>query len=280
MNPETSSSKALVLCADDFSLNAEVSAGILDLLAAGRLSALSCMTQSPGWPDDAGNLKPMREKADIGLHLNFTQPFSDTLTGSVFTLPLPLLMAGSLLHLLPRKLLRASICQQLDNFERAMGTAPDFIDGHQHVHVFPQIRDCLLEECVKRYGNSKADKKPWLRSLVDLRAEGGIKGRVVQMLGAHACHAQFIAQGFAHNTAFAGLYNLQPDASYDKQMHSWLNVLPTGGLIMCHPARAFVVGDAHPEARVAEYHYFMGDTWLRAMADANVALARGSQLFR
>jgi predicted glycoside hydrolase/deacetylase ChbG (UPF0249 family) len=24
------------------------------------------------------------------------------------------------------------------------GRAPDFIDGHQHVHTFPQIRDGLL----------------------------------------------------------------------------------------------------------------------------------------
>lgn len=271
MDTNKSGNKALVVCADDFSMNVEVSAGILELLRAGRLSATACMTQSPRWREDAAGLRELLGRVDAGLHLNFTQAFDGYFARQAFSLSLPALMGLSSLSLLPVKKLRACIAQQLDNFEQVLGVRPDFIDGHQHVHVFPQIRDCLLEECVRRYGNDK----PWIRSLVDLRSAGGIKGRVVQAMGARRCHGQFEAEGFGQNTAFAGLYNLQPDTAFDEQMRSWLATLPAGGLIMCHPAREMVADDAHPAARVAEYRYLMSDTWLRALSDARVTLARG-----
>ena len=38
----------------------------------------------------------------------------------------------------------AEIARQLDAFEDALGRAPDFIDGHQHVHVLPGIRRAVL----------------------------------------------------------------------------------------------------------------------------------------
>ena len=37
------------------------------------------------------------------------------------------------------------IAAQLRMFVHTFGRAPDFIDGHQHVHLFPQIRDAVLE---------------------------------------------------------------------------------------------------------------------------------------
>lgn len=260
-----------MVCADDFSLNSEVSAGILELLGAGRLSATACMTQSPRWREDAAGLREFLGRVDVGLHLNFTQAFTGYFAKQAFSLSLPAVMALSSLRVLPTGKLRACIVQQLDHFEQVLGVRPDFIDGHQHVHVFPQIRDCLLEECARRYGTGK----PWIRSLVDLRAAGGLKGRVLQAMGAQRCHAQCEAQGFGQNTAFAGLYNLQPDTAFDEQMRNWLDALPSGGLIMCHPARDLAHDDAHPAARVAEYRYLMSDKWLHALADNRVTLVRG-----
>ena len=32
-----------------------------------------------------------------------------------------------------------------DAFVDAFGRAPDFIDGHQHVHLFPQVSDAVLD---------------------------------------------------------------------------------------------------------------------------------------
>src|SRR5258708_26788415 len=53
--------------------------------------------------------------------------------------------------------------RQLDAFEDALGMAPDFIDGHQHVHQLPGVRAALVQELRQRYGDN-ADDLPWVRS--------------------------------------------------------------------------------------------------------------------
>ena len=64
--------RCLVLCADDFALSAGVSQAIAAMIERSRLSATSCMTVSPLWPEHARWLVPLAERADIGLHLTLT----------------------------------------------------------------------------------------------------------------------------------------------------------------------------------------------------------------
>ena len=49
------------------------------------------------------------------------------------------------LRQLDRKALQAEIAAQIRMFGYEFGRAPDFIDGHQHVQIFPQVRDALFE---------------------------------------------------------------------------------------------------------------------------------------
>ncbi|MDE2277411.1 MAG: ChbG/HpnK family deacetylase, partial [Burkholderiales bacterium] len=42
--------RTLALCADDYGLAPAIDHGILGLLAAGRLSALSCLVNGAAWP--------------------------------------------------------------------------------------------------------------------------------------------------------------------------------------------------------------------------------------
>ena len=65
-------SPSAVLCADDFGLADGVSQGIVELAEAGRLSATGAMTNMPGWRRAAPDLKPLRGRIGIGLHLNLT----------------------------------------------------------------------------------------------------------------------------------------------------------------------------------------------------------------
>ena len=37
------------------------------------------------------------------------------------------------------------IATQLRAFIDTFGRPPDFLDGHQHVHLFPQVRDAFLK---------------------------------------------------------------------------------------------------------------------------------------
>ena len=50
----------------------------------------------------------------------------------------------------PQRLLAAEIATQLKAFVTQFGQPPDFIDGHQHVHLFPQVREALLDVVKER----------------------------------------------------------------------------------------------------------------------------------
>ncbi len=63
---------AFALCADDFALSPAVTAGILEALAAGRLTATSAMTTQAGWPAAARAFRDLAPDADLGLHFNLT----------------------------------------------------------------------------------------------------------------------------------------------------------------------------------------------------------------
>ena len=65
--------KRIVLCADDYGQAPAISDGIIELLKDQRLSAVSCMTNTPDWPIYAKNLLPFRLERDIGLHFNLTE---------------------------------------------------------------------------------------------------------------------------------------------------------------------------------------------------------------
>ncbi len=87
----------------------------------------------------------------IGLHLTLTAPFRPLSAGFTplhdgavpaahgNTRRVPCCAASSTTRSRPRSR------RQLGCFRNAFGRAPDFIDGHQHVHLFPQIATRVLE---------------------------------------------------------------------------------------------------------------------------------------
>ena len=88
-------------------------------------------------------------RAALGLHFTLTAPFRPL---SSFR---PVAADGaflSLRHMLARGLARAldgraaavEAERQIEAFRQAFGRPPDFIDGHQHVHLLPQVGDALL----------------------------------------------------------------------------------------------------------------------------------------
>ena len=148
------SKHSLILCADDYALSPGVMRGVLDALAKGRLNATCAMTNRPLWRQAAPELEAFADRADIGLHLTLTfgaplGPMPRLAPSGELPQLRPLLKAARA-GTLPADEIRAEIARQLDAFQDAMGRAPDFIDGHQHVHILPGIRDWLLEELVRR----------------------------------------------------------------------------------------------------------------------------------
>ena len=140
--------RTLALCADDFGIDAGVSSGIARLAHAQRLTAVSCITNSKHWADDAKLLNALPDTVDVGLHLNLTEgkPASARLGRIWPRLPsLPRLIALAHLGRLPRAALRSELHAQLSAFIAARNERPKFIDGHQHVHHLPGVRDIVLD---------------------------------------------------------------------------------------------------------------------------------------
>ena len=220
--------KPVVLCADDFGMSPAINQGILSLCRARRLSAVSCMTDMPSWQQDAASLLELRGPVSIGLHFNLTE-------GSA-SKKLPQLMQYALTGRIDKVWVSTQLRRQLDVFEATTHSIPDFIDGHQHVHIFPGIRDVLLAELDSRY----ADKAPWIRQVrPDMSGhDARLKAMIIQLMGRGFAQAVDRYPGLKLSGEFAGLYSLQPDADFAALLQGWLKQLPAGGLIMCHPGEA------------------------------------------
>ena len=136
----------IIICADDFAQNDAISHGIIKLIENNRLSATSCMTNLESWPEHSLLLKKITT-IDMGVHLNFThgKPLSKALQKQFKSWPNSIL---SIIKLIISKQLTLTKLEneielQLNNFEKYINKIPDFIDGHQHLHHFPVIRQQL-----------------------------------------------------------------------------------------------------------------------------------------
>lgn len=261
----------IVLCADDYALAPEVDQAVLALAHRGRLSATTCMTTSPRWPEAAAALRPLRSALSVGLHFNLTEGHG----GAVAARGLKRVIVAAYAHRLEPAALRTHWRQQLDAFERALGTPPDFIDGHQHVHQLPGVRHALLTELRARY---RPAVMPWLRSTVPARGLARQpKAAALALLGGRAATRLWLRAGLHCNRGFAGVYGFDaPDAAaYAARMSVWLRALPRGGLLMCHPAAGELAGDAIARQRVVEYAFFSSDAFSALLQATHCSVLRG-----
>jgi predicted glycoside hydrolase/deacetylase ChbG (UPF0249 family) len=273
----------VIICADDFAQSAAIDDAIVDLIQRGVLTATSCMTLSPAWAKSTAKLTPeIRAKADIGLHLDFTQ-FSRTLR-----LSHPVLVLRSLFGLLDQHAVRANIQQQLNAFEQAIGTAPDYVDGHLHVHQLPIIRDALLAEMQQRYGKLPVPERPWLR-ISSPPVESGFKARMIHWLGAKALQTAAMQAGFRVSPCLLGVYDFEGDAA-DYQAHwlTWARQLkqcptPTAHslppVLMCHPAKPFDKADESDPialARIIEWQVMQSPDFSTWLSKADIQPVKGS----
>lgn len=260
-----------VCCADDFALDPGTVSGICALIERGRVTATSVLVDAPQWPAAARDLPA---GADVGLHLNFTESFGH---GAARVWPLAELVARCRLGAIDRRALRAGIERQLDAFEDARGCAPDYVDGHQHVHQFAGIRDELLAALSKRYGAAA----PWLRSTRPPPGLRDLKSRVIAALGDRALRRQAAAAGVRTSAWLAGAYGFGGDSfAYLERLRGWLQAGPDGTVLMCHPAAEQAAGDPIGAARRREYDVLSGDAFGALLAQARIALVRGTALFQ
>ena len=274
MSGASDSGRVLALCADDFGLSSGISRGIARLARARRLTAISCITNSPHWAANSALLSGLPDSVDVGLHLNFTEgkPLSQRLARVWPKLPaLPKLIVLAHLRQLPRAEVRQEVHAQLKVFINEYGAPPRFIDGHQHVHHLPGIRQILLDMV------EHVQPMPALRSTAHLPGPGAsFKRMVIERTGGKALERELDQRVMAHNRVLLGAYDFV-DPDYRALMQHWLAALPAdGGLLFCHPGE-HVAGDA-PDAigaaRERELAYLASAAFTEDLAAAGVRLGR------
>lgn len=270
-NSATSSSsmKRIILCADDYAQSAAINTGILQLLELHRLSAVSCFSEGEFWSRSGNALLEYRERIDIGLHFNLTQPFANA---AVEAQPLNRVMGLAIAGRLDRSQITKALHAQLDRFESIANKMPDFVDGHQHVHVLPVIRTIVISELAQRYGQ----KKPYLRAVNPrLLAQGDfIKAFVLKLLGS-GFQDSARSRGMQTNRGFGGIYSLQPQADFAVLMSQWLASANNGDLFMCHPgAHASDNSDPIAATRPAELAFLQSGEFEALLARNAIRLSR------
>ena len=278
-----------VLGADDYGLAPGTSAGIRELLQAGRLSATSCLVLSPHWAEAAPKLRAMAPDADIGLHLALTRmaplgPMPRLAPGG--RLPSPeKLMALAYAGRLDEREIGAEIDRQLDAFEQAMGRPPDYVDGHHHAQQLPVIRDALVARMRRRLpaGTALRNCAEPLRAIIG-RAIAPVQAVVLAFSGRGLRRAADQA-GIPGNRRFSGVRSFSEPGPYRDLFLRFIAPDASGpvrGLaVMCHPG--------HPDAELAaldsltgprevEYAYLAGDEFPRDIAAAGLRLARFREL--
>ena len=166
--------------------------------------------------------------------------------------------------------------------KRRWNAAPDFIDGHQHVHVLPGIRGAVLAALAHRYG----DTLPYIRipsdSLKAIRMRGlfQTKALVVRALTSgfgRAAHRY----GLRINHGFSGFSDFNAERSYGEYFRSYLIAPGRRHLIMCHPGHVddeLRTLDPVLGARQNEYNFLMSDAFTERLKTANMRLARFKEL--
>jgi len=268
--------RRIILCADDYGISPAVSGAIRDLIGKKRINATSVMVTTPTFSHaEAAALRDAAgDHAAIGLHLTLTAPFQPhghgfaPLRHGAF-LPLASMARRGLSRSLTPALLDAEIAGQFTAFHNAFGRAPDYIDGHQHIHVFPQISEALLR--VTKHAAPHA----WLRQC-GRAARRNLEPKGLLLDGLSRRFRRLAAEhGLRTNPAFAGTYAFSKRADYAKLFPKFLDGMPDGGVIMCHPGvvdAELARLDPLTDLREREYAYFLGDGFPKLLAERCIDL--------
>lgn len=265
------------LCADDYGIAPGVNDAIRDLVTRGRLNATSVMVVAPSFsPDEAVALAALPGVA-IGLHVTLTGPLRPLTDGYAPVsdgafLPLATTLRLAVQQRLNVVALASEVRAQFEAFAAAFGRPPDFVDGHQHVQLFPQMRHAVLEMTAWMAPQAWARQSGSSRSLPQRLADP--KGLLIDYFS-REFRARAANHGIATNPAFAGTYAYRDGADFPKIFPRFLEDIPEGGLIMCHPGHVdaeLIRLDPLTTLREKEYAYFCSEKFAADLAAHDLTL--------
>jgi chitin disaccharide deacetylase len=277
--------RRITLCADDYGMSPGVNRGIRELIARKRLNATSVMVVGSAISrDDVAALRgatAMNRDCAIGLHVTLTAPFHPLtmhyrpLLDGLF-LPLGKMLRAGALRRLDAEMIQGEVSAQIAKFTTLFGQPPAYVDGHQHVQTFPQVRDPFLRAV--KAGAPEA----WVRQSGRIhplsKRLDAPKALLLDTLSA-TFRKRAAKAGVAFNPGFAGAYDFTKAPDFGALMARFLDGLPDGGLVMCHPGfvdEVLIDLDPFTDQREREYAYLASDAFLLLLDEKNVTLGRPS----
>ncbi len=270
-----------VLCADDYGMTPAVSRGILEVAAAGRISAASAMSSMPDWERAARAWRSAAPAVDLGLHVVLTVgaplgPMPRLAPAGVLP-PAARLVPTALARALPLDEIEAEIGRQIDAFVACYGAPPVHVDGHQHVHALPGVRAALFAALRSR-GLADALVRDSADRLSRLAARGAMAAKATQVRTLTAGFRRAARRaGFALNDGFAGFSDFSPRRYGADLFASYLKAPGARHLVMCHPGHVdadLVALDPVTEAREAEWAWLMSAEFVALLERRGAALVR------
>jgi chitin disaccharide deacetylase len=253
----------IVLCADDYGIAPGVGRAIRDLLERGRLSATGCMVVSPDFASEAVRLLPYLDRADIGLHFTLT-----------LDRPLGQVMRAAYLGRLDKAGMAYEVDRQIETFATALGRPPAFIDGHQHVHQLPGVRDHIVAAAGRIGAYVRVTDEP-LGAILRTGISANKAGFLSLMARSMARHVR--QSGLRRNSGFRGVRSFAERKPFRSLFRRMIAGAKGGTIVMCHPGlvdKALEDRDLVTMSREDEYRYLLSDDFPTDLAAANVRLAR------
>jgi predicted glycoside hydrolase/deacetylase ChbG (UPF0249 family) len=225
----------IVVCADDYGAEEGTSAVIRGLIEQGRINATTCLVETDAWPDAARALAALvtaRPQAQVGLHLNLTERLPRVADAGLIA-PIGSHLARAVLpHTTAReRRIAASFRAQWDRFVTGFGRPPDFIDGHEHVHLFGASRRALFQLA------AETSFSGWIRQCETSSRRAILKRRVLDPFS-RALRGEASELGLATNPAFGGLRRFDPREDVEALWREDVAAMHGRGLLMVHPGAA------------------------------------------
>lgn len=209
--------RAVIINVDDLGLSNAVNQAVIRLAERGLIGASSYMVGGRISADDISQLNELN--VDIGLHLDLTGIFPSALLGSLK----PLIITSYLRRLKPSAVTDI-INRQLDSFEDTFGYAPVFVDGHQHIHQFPIIRQRLMQALTARYADQGQST---ICARVTTPLVNDLKSQVIYRLGGKAWRKLCADNDITTNDKFGGVYGFDADSQQLAELwDQWLSAAP------------------------------------------------------
>ena len=235
--------KKISIVADDFGITQKVNDVIIDLIIKKKISDTSCIVLTQNFKKNFKNLNDLPVKFGKGIHLTLTDFKSVTSPKSIsFNGKLPTFYQ-LFLKIYKGQVLVDDIVNeinsQLDIFEDFVGSKPNFIDGHHHVHQLPIISNILLKLIKKRYN----EDPPFIRNTYEsnikiLKRNICLTKTFLLSYYGYFFKKKLINNNFKTNNGFSGIYDFSEVTKYDYLFNKFIKYVDHNHLLMVHPGES------------------------------------------